>query len=141
MPLLDHFHPPLKNQRHWENFHARWVGAIADALNACLPERYVAEIQDTVSGSATHVEGNEGVATMQLPVAFPDNVGVRVFGGSTGPHLVAAVELVSPGNKDRSEARRTFAAKCVSYLAWGSASSSLTLPPSVWQTCTTRSCR
>jgi hypothetical protein len=144
MPLLDHFHPPLKNQRHWENFHARWAGAIADALNACLPERYVAEIQvtlsahvevdvatqDTLSAPVAHTEGNGGVAvatgtyappvaTLQIPAAFPDNIGVRVIGGSTGPHLVAAVELVSPGNKDRTEARRTFAAKCVSYLASG----------------------
>jgi hypothetical protein len=29
---------------------------------------------------------------------------------------VAAVELVSPGNKDRDEARRAFAAKCAAYL-------------------------
>ncbi len=36
-----------------------------------------------------------------------------------GPTLVAAIELVSPGNKDRPEARRLFAAKCANYLSQG----------------------
>jgi hypothetical protein len=36
-----------------------------------------------------------------------------------GPTLVAAVELVSPGNKDRPEVRNAFAAKCASYLQQG----------------------
>ena len=26
MPLLDHFHPPLSTQRHWESFHTTWAG-------------------------------------------------------------------------------------------------------------------
>src|SRR5712691_6526093 len=33
--------------------------------------------------------------------------------------LVAAVELVSPRNKDRPESRRSFAAKCAAYLQRG----------------------
>jgi hypothetical protein len=33
--------------------------------------------------------------------------------------LVAAIELISPGNKDRPETRRAFAAKCASYLQQG----------------------
>lgn len=46
MPLLDHFHPPLSTQRHWESFHTTWAGAIADALNQkWLPEGYFAEEQ------------------------------------------------------------------------------------------------
>jgi len=32
---------------------------------------------------------------------------------------VAAIELVSPGNKDRPETCRLFAAKCVAYLTRG----------------------
>ena len=35
---------------------------------------------------------------------------------SGGPTLVAAIELVSPGNKDRDETRRAFAAKCATYI-------------------------
>lgn len=45
MPLRDHFHPPLKHQRHWESFHARWINGIADAIDELLPEGYVTEPQ------------------------------------------------------------------------------------------------
>ena len=51
MPLLDHFHPPLLGARHWESFHARWAGALADRLNQdWLPKGYFAEIQVHVGG-------------------------------------------------------------------------------------------
>jgi hypothetical protein len=36
-----------------------------------------------------------------------------------GPELRAAIELVSPANKDRAGSRRTFAAKCAGYLKHG----------------------
>lgn len=38
---------------------------------------------------------------------------------SGGPTLVAAIELVSPANKDRPESRKAFTAKCHSYLQAG----------------------
>ena len=43
MPLLDHFHPPLSIQRHWDGFHGKWASAIVDQLNEELPARYFAE--------------------------------------------------------------------------------------------------
>jgi hypothetical protein len=52
--------------------------------------------------------------------AHLDSYGVRVYqdlGG--GAELRAAIELVSPGNKDRPGSRRTFAAKCAGYLKHG----------------------
>ena len=54
-----------------------------------------------------------------FPATFPDVFEVLAFREGDGPTLVAAIELVSPGNKDRSEARRAFAAKCASYLQAG----------------------
>jgi hypothetical protein len=54
-----------------------------------------------------------------MPAAFPDTFEVRVFNTAAGLTLVAVVELVSPGNKDRPAERRAFAAKCASYLAQG----------------------
>ncbi len=45
MPLLDHFHPPLSSERHWESFHAAWLGSLADDLNRRLPTGYFAEEQ------------------------------------------------------------------------------------------------
>jgi hypothetical protein len=54
-----------------------------------------------------------------MPAIFPDEIEVQVFVTSGGATLVAAIELVSPGNKDRPEARRAFTAKCASYLQQG----------------------
>lgn len=56
---------------------------------------------------------------MTVPAVFADDFEVRVFQIVTGPCLVAAIELVSPRNKDRPEARRAFAVKCASYLHQG----------------------
>src|SRR2546423_14009154 len=44
MPLLDHFHPPLSAERHWESFHSSWATKLADALTErWLPPNYIAE--------------------------------------------------------------------------------------------------
>jgi hypothetical protein len=144
MPLLDHFHPPLQGRRHWEAFHGWWASAIAGRLNERLPEEYFAEFQVTVGTRievdvATFTEagtpeppGADGSATALqtevwapptpvavMPALFPDDFEVQVFSSVAGPVLVAAIELVSPGNKDRDEARRAFAAKCAAYLQRG----------------------
>lgn len=146
MPLLNHFHPPLYPIRHWESFHGQWAAAIADSLNQhLLPKDYFAEMQVHV-GSRVEVDiatlhderplgreslGNGGVATlpvrpwappapaMSIPAVYPDSLEVLVYSTETGATVVAAVELVSPGNKDRAEFRTGFAAKCASYLQQG----------------------
>jgi hypothetical protein len=151
MPLLDHFHPPLGQRRHWESFHARWAAALFDSLNGgLLPPGYFAELQVTLGGGRIQVDiatleeqGNGaapvsaqsaqegGVATLaapvwappapaiELPAVFPDEIEVLVFNSEGGPTLVGAIELVSPGNKDRPDARRAFAIKCLAYLQQG----------------------
>ena len=60
-------------------------------------------------------------ATLSATVAFddPDLFEVKVYRGSGGWDLVAAVELVSEANKDREENRRAFTVKCASYLQKG----------------------
>jgi len=143
MPLLDHFHPPWSERRHWQAFHSRWASAISDALNAQgLPEYLFAEPTVDVGGQvqvdvATLEDvgspGAKGTATSSLataiesppaatwvvPAVFPATFEVRVISTEGGPRLVAAIELVSPANKDRPESRRVFAIKCASYLAQG----------------------
>src|SRR5262245_55772119 len=145
MPLLDHFHPPLNTERRWESFHSNWATKIADALTEhWLPANYFAEEHVRV-GSAIEIDvgtferdsssGNGtdtgGVATLKprvwappapdavLPAVFPDTFEVRIHCTDTGPRLVAAIELVSPSNKDRLTERRAFANKCAGYLAQG----------------------
>jgi hypothetical protein len=141
VPLLDHFHPPLFPRRHWESFHVTWAGAIADALNEdLLPEGYFAE-EHAHAGARIEIDvatfadqnqkspaANGSVATrtytppappLVIPAAFPDEFEVRVYEAEGGARLVAAVELVSPANKDRDTHRAAFASKCAGYLAQG----------------------
>jgi hypothetical protein len=54
---------------------------------------------------------------LTVPAIFADDFEVRVFHTEAGPLLVAAIEMVSPRNKDRPEARQAFAVKCASYLS------------------------
>jgi hypothetical protein len=144
MPLRDHFHPPLSELRHWESFHARWAAVIADTLEAeLLPPGYFAEVQIHV-GSRVEVDiatfeeeqnaaaqkGNGAVMVapkvwtppapaLLMPAIFPDRLEVLIFQTEAGPTLVAAIELVSPRNKDRPESRKAFAIKCANYLHHG----------------------
>jgi hypothetical protein len=140
MPLLDHFHPPIVTRRPWESFHSLWCAAILDQLNELLPPRYFGAVQihlgtqveadvaefDQGSDSESPTNGAVAVttwappkATHTVPVVFPDDIEVRIFDIRDGAVLVAVVELVSPGNKDRPEARDAFAAKCAAYLQSG----------------------
>jgi hypothetical protein len=45
-----------------------------------------------------------------------DEYEVRVYDSKTGRRLVAAVEIVSPANKDRANHRQAFVAKCATLL-------------------------
>jgi hypothetical protein len=145
MPLLDHFHPPLITQRRWESFHSSWATKLADALTErWLPPNYIAEEHAhlgpsveidvatfTRESSASSQDEGPAVATTDtkvwsppaadavFPAVFPDTFEVRVLSTDTGPKLVAAIELISPGNKDRPSERRAFATKVASYLYQG----------------------
>jgi hypothetical protein len=55
---------------------------------------------------------------VELPAV--EAVEVQVFADDGDPRLAAAVELVSPRNKNRPKARQAFAVKCVGYLQQGS---------------------
>ena len=54
-----------------------------------------------------------------VPSVVPDTFEVRILSTDAGPQLVAAIELISPGNKDRAAEHRAFAVKCASYLYQG----------------------
>lgn len=146
MPLLDHFHAPIYPVHGWESFHARWAVALSDAFNRVLPRGYLAEVQIHIGRNieadvaefelspsiyAEEENGSDGGAAVQVqtwasPVAaqtvnivFPDDIEVQLYDLRDGKRLVAALELISPGNKDRAKARRAFGAKCVAYLQRG----------------------
>ena len=48
-----------------------------------------------------------------------DSSEIRIYQNIGGAELRGAIELVSPGNKDRAGSRLTFAAKCAGYLKHG----------------------
>jgi len=143
MPLRDHFRPPLDDQTSWEGFHGGWPMMIVQALARKLPSHYVAAPR-VHSGSLVEVDvatyekdapdpfppsadNGGGVATAVWAPARPtlsvitdlpdlDEYEVRVYDRKRGRRLVAAIEIVSPANKDRPEHRRTFVAKCAALL-------------------------
>lgn len=103
MPLLDHFNPPLNRTHPWRSFHAAWAAAMARLLNhEILPE------------------GDYALPFAEREDSENDAVEVQVFADEGEPRLMAAVELVSPRNKDRSQSRQSIAVKCVGYLQQGS---------------------
>src|SRR3954447_22381288 len=140
MPLLDHFHPPLSRTHPWRGFHGAWAAAMARLLNAgVLPPGYyavpfldrdgpieidVATLRESETAQPAGEPGGVQPWTPPAPgqavaVEWPgtDDVRVEVFSDDGDPRLAAAVELVSPRNKDRS--RRGFAAKCAAHLTRG----------------------
>ncbi|MBW3596295.1 MAG: hypothetical protein KY475_03360 [Planctomycetes bacterium] len=129
MPLLDHFNPPLSRTHPWRSFHSAWAAAMARLLNqGILPPGYHAlpcvdhgavDIGGEVAPQTTWAPPAPRVAlAVELPPA--NAVEVQVFADDGDPRLAAAVELVSPRNKDRPQARQAFAVKCVGYLQQGS---------------------
>ena len=138
MPLRDHFHPPLSLERPWDGVHSAWAAAISGLLNRdLLPPDYFAMPQVTVGGRveidvATMRQGapagNGAVATatwappaLSAAVEFThlDSYEVQVMQQLGGPRLRAAIELVSPSNKDRPAHRHAFVIKCAAYLQRG----------------------
>lgn len=140
MPLLDHFNPPLNRTHPWRGFHGAWAAAIARLLNqGVLPPGYYAmplvdrdgpvEIdvaalreQGATDGAAAPQTWAPPAPALAVAVELPaaDEVEVQVFADDGDPRLTAAIELLSPRNKDRPQARQAFAVKWVGYLHQGS---------------------
>ncbi|HJT34988.1 MAG TPA: DUF4058 family protein [Pirellulales bacterium] len=145
MPLRDHFRPPIDDLRHWEGLHGGWPMIIVANLRGILPRGYFAEPR-VHSGSSAEIDvasfederqttqaagnANGGVATavwapprptLSVATDLPaqDVYEVQVFDERRHCRLVAAVEIVSPRNKDRSGSRRAFVSTCAGLLREG----------------------
>ena len=132
MPLLDHFHPPLSERRHWHSFHNSWATYLSSQLNTLLPAGYFAEANVQfgveIDVAAFEEPGSASAPPGWMPppplASHPFEmsrvvVEVGIFSRSGGPQLAGAVELVSPANKDRPLHREAFVSKCVTYLQAG----------------------
>ncbi|MBD2773733.1 DUF4058 family protein [Iningainema tapete] len=138
MVLLDHFHPPLSQRRHWHAFHNAWATYIASDLNQRLPQGYFAEpnvqfgIEIDVAAFEESVQAGVDLpidAQQQWKPPKPSQtlsfqptseaVEISIFNSEAGPILAGAIELVSPANKDRPKHQDAFVAKCQTYLQQG----------------------
>jgi hypothetical protein len=143
MPLRDHFRPPVINKQQWNALHAMWPAMLVQELFDILPPGYQAapsvhmgqlfEIDVStyeVSKASRFQPVNEGNGDGGIALAAPpeptltletdlleqDEFEVRVYDTEFGRQLVAAIEIVSPSNKDRPKNHRAFAAKVSALL-------------------------
>jgi hypothetical protein len=143
MPLRDHFRHPTTTFASWDELRGGWPMVIVQQLRKQLPAGYVAaprvhagaqvEIdvatfeRDSDSSAVPESERDGGVATavwapaepsVAVETALPDDdeYEVRIYDAERGRTLVAAIEIVSPANKDRPEHRQAFASKCAGLL-------------------------
>jgi hypothetical protein len=130
----------------WEELHGGWPMVIVQQLRKGLPPGYVAaprvhagtQVEIDIAAFAkdhsprvvSEPDRNGGVATavwapgvpsVSVETAPPDDdeYEVRIYDAERGRTLVAAIELVSPANKDRPEKRNAFVAKCAALLTSG----------------------
>ena len=134
MPLRDHFRPPLDDVHSWDELHGGWPAMIVRQVVEILPEPYFAapsvhlgtlpvvefgRFREQVP-EATGGEGEKGGAANYAPLEprLPnqDVYEVRIYDSRRHRRLVAAIEIVSPSNKDRPESRATFIAKVATLL-------------------------
>ncbi|MBL8815777.1 MAG: DUF4058 family protein [Planctomyces sp.] len=142
MPLLDHFRPPTFNKGSWEGFHGGCPMTIVMDLCKSLPDQYTAEPRvhlgksfevdvctfdvEGENGFGSGTSGSDGstatwtppepTLTLELDPTENYEYEVLIFDQQRGRELVAAIELVSPANKDRPEARQAFVSKCAALL-------------------------
>lgn len=134
MPLRNHFQPPLSRLASWEELHGAWPTVIAIKLNTLLPYRYRSGLRIHLGGPDDDgfvIHDTPIISTLESTDAWqpeaptllleteeltPPEYEVRVYDQSSGKRLVAAVEIVSPSNKDRPDHRDAFVSKCHAML-------------------------
>jgi hypothetical protein len=147
MPLRDHFRHPTSKFARWDALHGALPALIVIDLNKRLPPRYVAspnihlgaafeiniaarERHEFSTFETSSADEGGGVATavwappkptLAVATDLPeqDEYEVQIFDEEEDQRLVAAIEIVSPANKDRPEQRVAFAGKCAALLRRG----------------------
>jgi len=139
MPLRDHFHSPINDKHRWDAVHGQWPGEIVRTLFDLLPAGFVAEprvyhpapfevdvsmteeddrpaVAASVSGGTAALVAPTPTLTVPADLTEFDVYEVRVYDVERLRTLVAAIEIVSPANKDRPESREQFLNKAAALL-------------------------
>jgi hypothetical protein len=124
MPLLDHFQESFGGPNKWALVHAMWAAEIAGRLNAgrlgpqfaARPRRMETSTNGPTAAALSPWTAPQPAAS--VPADIPSLSEVQVLKTDEGI-LVAAIEIVSPRNKDRPTAREGFVGKCLDYLNQG----------------------
>ncbi|MGL6073476.1 MAG: DUF4058 family protein [Fimbriiglobus sp.] len=138
MPLRDHFHPPLSKKFSWDMLLGAWPAMIVMQLNSHLPPEFTAgplvHLRSGIEiyvgafepgGYSPQVEESEAWLRSKPSVAVEtelltvDNYEVQVYDMERDRRLVAAIEIISPSNKDRPETRQVFVSRCEELLRKG----------------------
>lgn len=138
MPLRDHFRSPVNDTHSWDEVHGQWPGEIVRTLRGILPPGFRAgpnihlgspfEVDVSTYDLDTREKADGGTAlavapaptlTVDAELSEQDVYEVLIYDTDRGRRLVAAIELVSPSNKDRAESRDSFIGKVTSLLKKG----------------------
>jgi hypothetical protein len=130
----------------WEQLHSMWPAVVVQQLRKVLPVGFVslpgvhlgAEVEIDVAAYEEdasrpdfhdpHLSGGTARALWAPPTpnvavvtSLPDDdeFEVRIYDAARDRTLVAAIEIVSPANKDRPEKRNAFVSKCAALLRKG----------------------
>jgi hypothetical protein len=106
MPLHD-----WRDDRGWESVHLVWLPQLLDWVQPRLPNDYRAYVRSVVAPAETKPD-EETVVTFTLDPHWTIHVDLD-------GHLIAAMEVVSPRNKDRPSARERYLGRYVGYLRQG----------------------
>lgn len=139
MPFRDHFRSPVNDTHSWDELHGMWPGEIVRSLRGILPPGFRAgpnvhlgspfevdvsaydldtrepESEPTGGGTALVTEPAPTL-TVEADLSEHDVYEVQIYDTERGRTLVAAIEIVSPSNKDRQKARDKFIGKVTSLL-------------------------
>ncbi len=144
MPLRDHFRSPVNDTHSWDEVHGGWPMEIVRHLTTILPSGFRSapkvhlgspfEVDvstydlDSRNPDTKATSGDGGTATLtnlsptltvEANLSEQDEYEVRIYDVERGRQLVAALEIVSPSNKDRPDTREVFIGKVVSLLQQG----------------------
>lgn len=144
MPLRDHFRSPVNDTHSWDEVLGQWPGEIVRHLTTILPAGFRAapkvhlgtsfEVDvstydlDSRNPDTNADSGESGPGTLtalsptltvEADLSEQDEYEVRIYDAVRGRQLVAAIEIVSPSNKDRPDTSELFVVKVASLLQQG----------------------